>query len=775
MTRSVPVILVALVLLMAVPCFASESFTLDIPIRGNPQQETGEVRITLTLNAAPAGAQLVVNGATTLNLGDTKTVSGDSVSFLNGGGNDVRIIYKVLSNFAADFCQGNFAVPKSIPMRFSGAQDVTAYRMSSYIVASPTVECSQPSKHTGDTPATLTAVDDGVAPALVAQSLGRNQFDVTLVLDKSGSMSELPPGAAAGATKAQILKSAVTAFVSTWRQLDQQEPTGEEWPKDRIGLEFFNQGPLPQTFPSGDPPANFFVQRGLAIPGNWDDIINGVNTLSPGGSTSIGGGINDAMAKWSADPQNDLSVILVTDGKQNTSPLIQPTGSGFLGLTPVAGLPQELRKRFIPIHTVAFGQPAGVDLDLLTNVSFETSGASFLTVNDQAMYDTFASLLVAILKGNTAGLALQQNATMTGTGPTPLSPLLVDASAKRAVFLLQWGPEHRFALDMDVYRPGVDPSAGGLPAVQKSGEKQPQATIKTFDMVNSRDRTDVGTWHVRVKRDKSEPNEQIPYTLNVLFVEKHLDYRVAFDHVHTATGDNIGIQAVVAWDGKPLAGLPAGAIRVRIQRPPEGIGTILAKSPRDPGTGNTVTPSGDILTPYDRKVAMISDAKLLTRLLPRDVDSIALTDQGNGVYGGSFAGTSVPGSYGFEVVLDWDDVRTGHLHRQERMEQTVKVLPDFASSTIKVTRDANNNVLIAVTPRDKFGNYMGPGYASLVNATLRSTGRITPVPADANQTGTYVFTVFGVPAGQTPLVDITVDGVPFTRSPRETGGVKPKS
>jgi hypothetical protein len=152
MTRSVPVILVALVLLMAVPCVASESFTLDIPIRGNPQQETGEVRVLLTLSASPAGSQLVVNGATTLNLGDTKTVSGDSVTYAAATGNDVLITYRPLSNFAADFCQGNFAVPKSVPMRFSGAQDVTAYRISTYIVASPTVECSQPSKHTGDTP-----------------------------------------------------------------------------------------------------------------------------------------------------------------------------------------------------------------------------------------------------------------------------------------------------------------------------------------------------------------------------------------------------------------------------------------------------------------------------------------------------------------------------------------------------------------------------------------------------------------------------------------------
>src|SRR4051794_322635 len=156
MSRFTSVILIMLAML-AVPCFASEAFTLDIPIRGNANQETGEVRVTLTLSAAPAGSQLVVNG-TTLNLGDTQTVAGDSVSYVAATGNDVRITYRPLSNFGADFCQGGFALPKSIPMRFSGAQDVVSYRISSYIVASPTVECSQPSKHTGDTPATITPV-----------------------------------------------------------------------------------------------------------------------------------------------------------------------------------------------------------------------------------------------------------------------------------------------------------------------------------------------------------------------------------------------------------------------------------------------------------------------------------------------------------------------------------------------------------------------------------------------------------------------------------------
>ena len=63
---------------------ASESFTLNVPVRFNANQETGEVRITLGLNAAPAGAQLVVNGTTTLNLGDTTLVGTDSVAFAAG-------------------------------------------------------------------------------------------------------------------------------------------------------------------------------------------------------------------------------------------------------------------------------------------------------------------------------------------------------------------------------------------------------------------------------------------------------------------------------------------------------------------------------------------------------------------------------------------------------------------------------------------------------------------------------------------------------------------
>jgi len=744
MKRTTAGLFAVLCVLFAVSVFASESFTLDIPIRGNPQQETGEVRLTLTLNAAPAGSQLVVNGNVTLDLGQTKQAGGDSVTYETASGNDVRITYKPKSNFGADFCSGTFAVEKQIPMRFVGPQDVTDYRISSYIVASPMVDCSAVSKHTGDTPANLILVDDGVAPVLTATNKGRHPFDVGIVLDKSGSMNDLPPGANTGANKASILKSAITNFVAEWQQMDQPTPDGAEWQQDRLGDIFFDGTATAQTLAGADPPTNVWLQRG----NNWNTVGNNVNTLSPSGSTSIGGGINEAMKQWKLDPAHDLSLIVVTDGMQNTAPLITPAASGFLGLAPVSGFPQELRKRFVPIQTIGFGTPAAVDQTLLTNISFETSGASFISTNATTMFDTLGWTLISILKGNTASMGLLHHDTMTGKGPSAPQQLIIDRSAQRVVFAVQWAPPTREALDLEVFRPN------GTAATPDSSKRTPQGAFQTFNIRPS----DVGTWAVRVKRGLNQTAEAVPYTLSALLLERHLDYTVSIDPGRASTGDTLTIRAIVDWDGKRVSALPPGSIRVRVQRPPASIGTILhdQRFP-DKSAGITTTPSGDKLTPYDRKLAALAKEGLLKRITPQDVATIELKDQGRGIYAGTFDQTTVAGNYGFEAVLDWDLERYGHVHRVERLEEFVQVKPDPEKTEVKVTHPDARTIRIAVTPRDKSGNYLGPGYASVVKAQLESKGRITG-PTDPEQTGTYLFTVVEAPA-ETADVVITVDGV----------------
>jgi len=727
---------------------ASEAWILNIPIRGVPNQESGLVRVNLELDSAPAGSQLVVDG-TTVNLGASANLpSGDTVTYEALTGNNVRISYVPKSNFGADFCAGGSAIDKNINMRFVGAQDITAYRMSTYIVAAPMAECSQVSKHTGDTPASLLPNDDGVAPALDAIYKGRNTFDVALVLDKSGSMNDLPPGSLNGPKKIDILKTAVQNFVGQWELLDAPPGGGPEWSGDRMGLVFFDSSAQPQTLVGADPPANFFLQRGPA--NAWDAIINKANSLVPGSSTSIGAGINEGMSQWAADPKNDLNLVVITDGMQNTAPLITPTGTGFLGLTPVAGLPQELRKRFIPIQTIAFGTPAQVDETLLRNISFETSGISFQAVTANTIFDVFGKTLVAILKGNTASVATSVIDTLTGEGPSVAVPFNVDRSPQRVVASVQWAPPARQMLDLDVFPPGYS-----TPAIPTSAKKLPQSSIQAFDMSTGKFKT--GAWSVRVKRDLKSA-DPVPYTLNVMFLEKHLDYQFSMDNMHAVTGDSLGIRVLVDWDGQPLTGLPAGAIRVRVLRQPNGMGNILHASNVKVPSGNTVTPTGDIQTPFDYKIAALGQS-LIDSTTPKDVSVITLAEEGKGIYSGSFGGTSIPGTYAFEAILDWDVPLTGHVSRQERLEEDVKPRADSAATPITLTGDASGVWTLTLTPRDRYGNYFGPGYAPLVKAVVRSGGRLrSAIPADQNQLGTYTFTISGSP-GVTPLVDVFVDGV----------------
>ncbi len=727
-----------LCLVLAVPAAASEAFTLNVPPRFNSQQETGKVKITLKLSAAPAGSSLLINGATAVSLGSTQTIAGDKVTFESAGGNDARIIYEPLSNFGADFCAGGSATEKNLAVRFVGAQDIVEYRISTYVVAAPNAECSAATKHTGDAAASLIPADDGVAPALVALNRGRHEFDVVLVLDKSGSMSELPPGALSGAVKSTILKAAVKAFIAGWDAID--APIDDyEWPHDRLGLVFFDSGAVPQSFPNGDPPANVFVQRGS---GGWGAVGTKVDTLSPGGSTSIGGGINEAMKQWKADPDNDLNVVVVTDGMQNTAPLVAPTPAGFLGLAPVSGLPEELRKRFIPIQTIGFGTPAQVDENLLRNIAFETSGMSYIAVSESTMYDVFAQTLVAILKGNTASIATREHGTLSGKGPTAPLPVQIDRSVKRVTFMLQWAPPARDALDLEVFAPGT-----ATLATPTSTRTLAQAVLQTFDFKRG---AEGGVWMVRVKRGKSTA-ERVPYTLNVLFLEGGLDFNFSFDKLRPSTGDKLLLRATVSMNGKPVTGVPDEAIKVRVSRPSAALGTLLHDA--RPAEGGVVkTANGDVQTPFDRKAAGLIRGEML-----KEVSTLTLRNEGKGVYAATFDATSIPGTYRFDATLDWDDERVGHIHREERLEQYVRAVADPERTEVKVTRRDARTALVTVTPRDRFGNFLGPGHASRIQAKVSGGKLAAATPADRTERGIYTFTIDE--ATDKLDVRVTVDGV----------------
>lgn len=652
----------ALFVLLALPGIASESFTLTIPQRFDPSQESGEVRVRLSLSADPTGSQLVVGGATTINLGATQTVAGDSISFESLPGNRVMIRYKPLSNFSGDFCSGANAVEKNVELRFSGPQDVVDYRVSTFVVGAPMAECSNVSRRVADLAATITPNADGVAPALDAIYKGRLPIDVVMVIDKSGSIADIPPGAGPGSmtTKLMILRAAAQAFVANWREID--APFDNiEWSEDRIGLVFFDSVAAPRVLPGADPPGNVFVQRGSSAPGGpWDPVIATFQTFNADSSTSIGAGINSAMEQWKIDPKNDVQVIVITDGMQNTPPLITPAPSGFLGLTPVSGLPQELRQRFIPILTIGFGTPAAVDEELLRNIALETAGRSYIGIDSTTMYDVFAMTLVSILKGNTASIATRQWGTIHGVAASAPHPVLVDKSARRVVFSVQWDPPGEQVLLLDAFRPGQS-----TPATPTRIEKLRYAYLQTFDL--GRD-TDIGKWTVRVRRNPKQRDKEraVPYTLNAFFLEKDLDYRLTVVPERATVGQTMKLRAEISYDGKPLTGLPPNAIRVRVLRPKASLASVLRRNKvktQRASRGDRQTDTQGLFNALP--------ASAIAQLRPSEAETVTLREESRGIYSVPIAKAAISGSYAFEVVLEWSDPRTGRVHREERVETFV--------------------------------------------------------------------------------------------------------
>lgn len=79
-----------------------------------------------------------------------------------------------------------------------------------------------------------------------------------------------------------------------------------------------------------------------------------VGGLTPGGSTTIGGGLNAAFTQLPAGGANPRNILLVTDGLHNTPPMVNPTDT----------FPTDIR-----IDAIGYGTPASLDGAMLTTLA----------------------------------------------------------------------------------------------------------------------------------------------------------------------------------------------------------------------------------------------------------------------------------------------------------------------------------------------------------------------------------------------------------------------
>jgi opacity protein-like surface antigen len=790
-------------LLLAAPTVsygATTTFNLNIPSRmGLPR--TARIRITLELSGPASGASLAFNNGmetvNTVGVPAGATFANKDDIFLNapaGMPNTIVILYSPFSRFTENpppnqgtfnLCAPNAGMnappeEQTIAVTLDGPT-INAFRITSYTVAhvsnpndpnDPVLECGNAVRRAKNFAATLSTFS-GTAPT----NKGRHPLDVILVLDNSGSMSSPPPDLPAGYppdSKWTYLKNGVSQFISVWAQSDLANTGGSDLANDRIGVVFFSTTADPANFATMGNPATIFKARGNAPGSDWDAVNMAVNGKGPTDMTAMGLGLQSGIDNWFPlpAPKNDATIVLMTDGIQNVAPLITPEmGTGILQLDPPGAPPvKNLYTYGIPILTVAFGSltPGSTYTQLLNNLSVQTAGASLITTTPGPMEQSFSTQLVNALKGSTLSINSRAEGVLpAGSNVSAPHQAVLDGSVKRAIVVLGWPSGAGRGLDLQFIPPGAtNPVA---PVARQDGATW---TTQSIDIPQS---GSIGDWTIRAVRKSSAPGVlsaaastqvSVPYHLSVYAVEGRLDYRLSFAGLKNGTGDSLVVKAEVSFDGKPLSSVAEG-IKLTIERPNEGLGNIMHKPIDIPAAMPNAT---DTSTPYDRKLkqlveregllAKVSPTPLPTQFVMRDDGNAANGDDkaGDGIYAAQLTDTSRPGLYRFKVALDWTDPRTGRIHRIETLEREVKVKPDAAMSEVSVdTQRGSSDHLITITPRDKFRNYLGPGYPALISVQS-SAGNVGTVD-DAQVTGNYVVPLTNVPPGTNPSIKIVVDGV----------------
>ncbi len=734
--------------------------TVHIPNR-SPLNPVARFKITLELSGSPNGSSLNIFGQTN-NFPFTKIISNNIVQFTAGAGNSAILDVVLQSDFnPADYINLKPAAvrPEDIAIVFTepAGVTVTGYRLSSYCAPSSQAKACA-SRRLNNNPATFT-----VAPTS-GTDLGRHAIDVILVLDRSGSMTmPVDPTAVGGAgeIKMPLLKSAVSQFIEAWKA----EATGV--PDDRMAVVWFSTTAAA---------ASGFVRRDTV--GGWDNLETGVNGQTATGATALGDGISIAMQMHDNDPLNDASVVLMTNGMQNTGHQVipdvtDPSKEAFFDLNASAYTP--IASKCIPVQTVGVGAPATVQSGLLNTISAQTGGKPDLVANNTIDF-SFLNQLVEVLKGNTLSTRLQIiDVLQQGSKASQPYPFELGPFAKQAIVVLSWiGP--RFGLALQVRNPGGDPNL----AVQTANNAFFQICTVDSATINKYP----GDWSAVVMRRDS--TGAVEFHLTVLLVEANLSYWLYFENQDPTPGEPIILHSDMSLDLLPLTGLANSAIQVEVWGPSEALGTNLHNASVSAEVLKNNPPGADpdaFNTPGQRKIQyLISNAGLYPKILPAKLASGFLLDDGqatsgdrkagDGSYSFRFTNTKLPGLYRFFVNMDIDTPQTGKVHRFEEHRLEVRI-QELSRDSIKVV---NGNVpgsySIQVVPVDSFGNFLGPDYDSRLRLRVTGGGILAPL-TDPQATGSYTANLTQVPTGADPVISLGFGGQEVRSDPLSAYVSKP--
>ena len=608
----------------------------------------------------------------------------------------------------------------------------------------------------------LVATVPGFQDQAQACATSRPALDAVLSLDRSGSMASFTQGGASR-PKIEALHDAVENFVDQWETLRTSEgvnaPAG-----DQIGLNFFDTNAAEMD--SVGVAAWAAEPDGLGTFNNKKNVIrndagmtNHIGAVNPAGATSMGDGLiasSAALFQGANDGNGHRKVILLmSDGQENTDARVKvndPANPTVVQTYPtsdptnVTPLP---RQSDLQIYAVTVGTGTAVSADINEDIATATGGF-YLNSEDDAdlMSPFFLDLLQNFLRFNTYEAVRLARASTSPTqvfvGTVPLT-----STARAMSIAVLWNGRS------GVLRVTATPPGGGTPTSVTSGDGSIFMS-PTLPLPPPK-----GDWTLRVElADASANHAAVPFDLVVLQDDILVKSAIRVVPADYKPGDPIRLEARVTSAGRPVLGLDAAAgsrVVARLVRPGNTIGDLLSES-----TAPTTPPvPGDPGTAADSKLAntLAADGTALTRaedtVTLRDNGSGGDAQAGDGIYTARFP-AQLPGHYHFVFAVEGDAPKSGHFSRQRTQTVHVRAFPDAEKTPVQTTittlGDGKSRLTATFTPRTRFNNRLGPGWANYF--WLTSPG-LAPVKPKDMLDGSYVATIDFT--GATPQVDLNFE------------------
>jgi VWA domain-containing protein/trypsin-like peptidase len=552
--------------------------------------------------------------------------------------------------------------------------------------------------------------------------------DVMVVFDRSGSMSELD---GVGRVKIEAARDAVSLFVQLVRS-----SVG-----NRAGLVSFSS-----TAGADFPLQSVDDPHKLSLIGAAPFSAGLVGGLAPGGSTSIGEGLEAARLQFPAPGANPRSILLLTDGMQNTPRWIADV-EGALGA--------------IDLQVIGFGTDANLDGPLLAALAAGHNGIYTRAESGLALEKFFAQAFGNIFEN---GLLSDPELDLPANQSGPKIEFRV-CGEDAITAVIGWNDP-----DADLFARVTTPG-GNIITVASPGVQQHAGRTWRFIRIplpQAGERN--GVWTVNAQRpggggEFPPPTPPVRYFVDVVPTGGPRLHSVT-ERRHYYTGDFVNPLVSLRYDD---GSWPEEATAwLTVTRPSASIGCVLARE----GLRAPTTVDGDTIPARQATIAALQQAAG-GPLVPETTHTITLTDDPAGTRGafepaGVF-GAALPefltteGTYQLRYHAEYGGPEcTAQRELLSSLHVDVGIDPDHTALVVARTGTGPGGThagTITFKPEDRFGNCFGPGRPADIAVDGAPGTTVTGPPVD-NSDGSYTVPVTWNPGLGEPGIVVGQPGRP---------------